>query len=62
MGRGAALGAGGDNVGEGIEVTGSGTVVCYNYVSGFRDAISTLEDEEAVDQVSIDIYNNDIIT
>ncbi len=55
-----ALGADGDNVGEGIEVTGPGTVICYNYVSGFRDAISTMEDSEAVEQVSIDIYNNDI--
>ena len=56
----AALGANGSNTGEGIEVTGPGNVVCYNYVRGFRDAISTLEDDEAVNQVSIDIYNNDI--
>jgi hypothetical protein len=56
----AALGANGDNVGEGIQVAGPGTVICYNYVRGFRDAISTMEDSEAIDQFSIDIYNNDI--
>ncbi len=56
----AALGANGDNIGEGIQIAGPGTVICYNYVRGFRDAISTMEDSEAVDQFSIDIYNNDI--
>ena len=54
------LGAQGFNGGEGIEVTGPGNVICYNYVQGFRDAISTMEDSEAHRQFSIDIYGNDI--
>ncbi|MBW1809876.1 MAG: right-handed parallel beta-helix repeat-containing protein [Deltaproteobacteria bacterium] len=56
----AALGASGDNLGEGIELTGPGNVIEHNYLKGFRDAISTLEDSGAVNQVSIDILNNDI--
>ena len=56
----ASLGAEGDNMGEGIELTGAGNVICYNFVSGFRDCISTLEDDEVVDQQSIDIYGNDL--
>lgn len=55
-----AMGAHGKNLGEGIEITGPGNVVCYNKVTGFRDCISTMEDQEAVNQVCIDIYNNDI--
>jgi hypothetical protein len=35
-------------------------VICYNYVKGFRDCISTMEDSGANNQVSVDIYNNDI--
>ncbi|MBN1673110.1 MAG: right-handed parallel beta-helix repeat-containing protein [Kiritimatiellae bacterium] len=54
------VGASGDNLGEGIELTGPGNVICYNFVKGFRDAISTLEDAGAYNQVSVDIYNNDI--
>lgn len=54
------IGTNGDNRGEGIQLTGPGNVICYNYVKGFRDAISTMEDSSAVNQVSIDIYNNDI--
>jgi cysteine-rich repeat protein len=57
---GESLGVDGDNLGEGIQITGPGNVVCYNFVSGFRDCISTMEDDEAIDQFSIDIYNNDI--
>ena len=56
----ASVGASGDNLGEGIQVTGPGNVICYNYVKGFRDAISTMEDTGANNQVSVDIYNNDI--
>lgn len=56
----AALGASGDNLGEGIVVTGPGHVIEHNRVSGFRDCISTLEDSEAVDQWSIDIDGNDM--
>jgi hypothetical protein len=48
------------NVGEGIEITGPGNVICHNDVQGFRDAISLMEDQYAGEQVSIDIYNNDI--
>ena len=55
-----AMGAHGKNIGEGIEITGAGNVICYNRVQGFRDCISTMEDQHAVNQVCIDIYNNDI--
>ena len=55
-----AMGAHGDNIGEGIEMTGPGNVICYNRVSGFRDCISTMEESHTVNQTSIDIYNNDI--
>ena len=55
-----ALGASGANMGEGIEITGPGNVICYNRVVGFRDCISTLEGLHAVNQVCIDIYNNDV--
>ena len=56
----AAMGAHGDNIGEGIELTGPGNVICYNRVTGFRDCISTMEDRHVVNQTCIDIYNNDI--
>ncbi len=56
----AALGVNGDNIGEGIAVTGPGHVIAHNRVSGFRDAISFLEGSEAVDQYSLDILNNEI--
>jgi hypothetical protein len=55
-----AMGSNGDNIGEGIEMTGPGNVICYNLVTGFRDCISTMEDQHVVDQTCIDIYNNDI--
>ena len=55
-----AMGAHGANIGEGIELTGPGNVICYNRVTGFRDCISTMEDRHVVDQSCIDIYNNDI--
>jgi hypothetical protein len=55
-----AMGAAGKNLGEGIEITGPGNVICYNKVTGFRDCISTMEDQGTVNQVCIDIYNNDI--
>lgn len=54
------VGANGDNVGEGIQLAGPGNVICYNAVRGFRDAISTMEDAEAINQQSLDITNNDI--
>ncbi len=54
------VGANGNNLGEGVELTGPGNVICYNRVVGFRDCISTLEDSNAVNQVSIDIYGNDL--
>jgi MYXO-CTERM domain-containing protein len=54
------LGADGYDRGEGIELTGSGHVVCWNHVKGFRDDISLMEYDEAYEQVSIDICNNDI--
>ena len=46
--------------GEGIQFTGSGHVVCFNHVNDFRDDISLMEYDEAYEQVSIDICNNDI--
>lgn len=55
-----AMGAHGVNIGEGIELTGTGNVICYNRVTGFRDCISTMEDRHVVNQTCIDIYNNDI--
>jgi hypothetical protein len=55
-----AMGSNGDNIGEGIEITGPGNVICYNRVTGFRDCISTMEDQHVVNQTCIDIYNNDI--
>ena len=55
-----AMGAHGANIGEGIELTGPGNVICYNRVTGFRDCISTMEDSHVVNQSCIDIYNNDI--
>jgi hypothetical protein len=55
-----SLGVDGDNIGEGILVTGPGHVIEHNRVRGFRDAISFLEDSEADDQWSIDVIENDI--
>lgn len=56
----ATVGANGNNLGEGIELTGAGNVIAYNHVKGFRDCISTLEDGEAKNQTSIDIIGNDL--
>jgi hypothetical protein len=58
----AALGVDGANLGEGIILTGPGHVIEHNLVVGFRDNISLLEGNEAVDQYSIDILYNDIDT
>lgn len=55
-----AMGSHGDNIGEGVEMTGPGNVICYNRIAGFRDCISTMEDSHVVNQVCIDIHNNDI--
>lgn len=55
-----SFGVNGNNLGEGIAVTGPGHVIMNNRVSGFRDGISLLEQTEAVDQYSIDILNNEI--
>lgn len=56
----AALGVDGNNIGEGIEVTGPGHVIEHNKVTGFRDCISFIEDTNAVEQLSIDIVRNDL--
>ena len=56
----SSVGNTGDNLGEGIVLTGPGNVIAFNRVRGFRDGISLLEGEEAVNQQSIDIYGNDI--
>jgi len=55
-----SMGPGGKNIGEGIEMTGPGNVICFNRVVGFRDNISTMEDRHVRNQTCIDIYNNDI--
>jgi hypothetical protein len=55
-----AVGADGDNLGEGIVVTGPGHVIEHNRVTGFRDGISFLEDDGAVEQISIDVLYNDV--
>jgi hypothetical protein len=57
----AIMGAGGDNDGEGIQFTGSGNVIRYNRVQGFRDCISHMEDGSAGLQACNDIHNNDIL-
>ena len=56
----SSLGVNGDNIGEGIAVTGPGHVIEHNYVEGFRDAISFMEGGAAEDQYSIDVLRNDI--
>jgi hypothetical protein len=60
IGSGSIYG-GAANVGEGIEITGPGNVICHNRVSGYRDCISTMEGLWVYDQICIDIYNNDIL-
>ena len=56
----ASLGVSGDNIGEGIAMTGPGNVIEHNRVVGFRDCISLLEDGSAREQISIDILDNDL--
>ena len=58
--RESSLGADGDNIGEGILVTGPGHVIEHNRVTGMRDGISFAEDSGAVNQFSIDVIRNDI--
>ena len=55
-----SLGVSGDNLGEGIQITGPGNVMAFNRVSHFRDCLSFLELDEAVNQVSNDLYGNDL--
>jgi hypothetical protein len=54
------LGANGFDGGEGIQVIGPGHVVEHNYVKGFRDLISLIEDSPGSNQRSIDIIDNDL--
>jgi hypothetical protein len=54
------MGASGDNDGEGIQITGSGNVIRFNRVSGFRDCLSHMEDSSAVAQHCNDWLNNDV--
>jgi hypothetical protein len=62
MGMGAGMVSGGaGNVGEGIQLTGPGNVICYNRVKGFRDCISFMEDLGTHQQICIDVYNNDVM-
>ncbi|HLF07156.1 MAG TPA: right-handed parallel beta-helix repeat-containing protein, partial [Thermoplasmata archaeon] len=55
-----ALGASGNNTGEGIVVSGPGHVIRNNLVRGFRDGLSLMEDTQAFDQFSIDFLYNDV--
>lgn len=55
-----SFGVSGDNSGEGIVVTGPGHVIEHNRVTGFRDCLSTMEGDEAVNQHSIDFIENDV--
>ncbi len=59
--RNASVGADGDNTGEGIVVTGPGHVIERNTASGWRDCVSTMEDGEAWQQLSIDIRANRLV-
>ncbi|MBI4877272.1 MAG: right-handed parallel beta-helix repeat-containing protein [Acidobacteria bacterium] len=47
-------------IGEGVQMTGPGNVICHNRITGYRDNISLMEDTGAHEQVCVDIYNNDI--
>ncbi len=58
----ASVWGGPGNVGEGIEVSGPGNVICFNRIQGYRDCISTMEDRHTYNQFGIDIYNNDVYT
>jgi hypothetical protein len=58
--RESSLGVDGDNLGEGILVTGPGHVIEHNRVRGMRDGISLLEGNQSEDQFSIDVLNNDV--
>ena len=61
LGMGCCLDYGGAAcVGEGIQITGPGNVICYNRVKGYRDCISFMEDLPVYDQRCIDVYNNDV--
>lgn len=55
-----AFGVDGDNLGDGVMITGSNNVVAYNRISGFRDCVSLMEDASAGEQRSIDIVGNDL--
>lgn len=48
------------SIGEGIQLTGPGNVICYNKIAGFHDNISTMEGGGVVNQNCIDIHHNDI--
>ncbi|MCW8132316.1 MAG: right-handed parallel beta-helix repeat-containing protein [Planctomycetota bacterium] len=54
------MGASGKTDGEGIEITGSGNVICHNKVSGFRDCLSHMEDDGTAPQICNDWYENDV--
>lgn len=55
-----AMGASGKNIGEGVQITGPGNVVCFNKLTGFRDCLSHMEDSGTHEQVCNDFYNNDV--
>lgn len=55
-----SLGVDGDNLGEGVQLTGPGNVIAFNRIEGFRDCISLLEGDLAFEQFSIDVFGNDM--
>lgn len=59
---GAEMGVSGQSQCEGIQITGCGNVIRNNYVKGFHDCISHMEDSEVSSsgQRSNDFCNNDI--
>ncbi len=56
----SSLGTNGANDGEGIVVNGPGHVIRNNRVRGMRDGLSLMEGDQAFDQYSIDICENDV--
>ena len=58
------MGASGASMTEGIQITGSGNVVRNNYVKGFHDCLSHMEDDEvgSEGQIGNDWCNNEVLS
>jgi hypothetical protein len=61
---GSEMGASGASMVEGIQITGCGNVVRNNYVKGFHDCLSHMEDDEvaAAGQICNDWCFNDVLS